>query len=170
MGAGEAEAFCERLRPSLVGALGLHTGDRLVAEELAQETLARAWARWSRLRRLDSPEAWTFRVALNLARSHWRRAKAERRANERSGARPPDAPPLDQASVLTVREAVAALPERQRGAVVCRYYADLSVQQTAEVLGCAEGTVKALTHKAVASLRAAIDVDEVEEVGDAEPA
>lgn len=172
-----ATAFCARLRPRLVGALGLHTGDRAVAEELAQEALARAWARWPKVQAMDRPEAWTYRVAFNLARSHWRRKGAERRANQRSATRPPDPPSPDHGSVMAVREAVATLPERQRRAVVCRFFADLSVAETAEALRCAEGTVKALTHKAVAALRDAVEdeieldePDEPEESADAEPA
>lgn len=172
-----ATAFCERLRPRLVGALGLHTGDRGVAEELAQEALARAWARWPKVQALDRPETWTYRVAFNLARSRWRRRGAERRANQRSANRAADPPAPDHGSVMAVREAVATLPERQRRAVVCRFYADLSVAETADALRCAEGTVKALTHKAVAALREAIDdeveldeLDKPEEPADAEPA
>jgi DNA-directed RNA polymerase specialized sigma24 family protein len=56
-------AFCERLRPRLVGALGLHTGDRGVAEELSQGALARPWARWPKVRDMDRPEAWAYRPA-----------------------------------------------------------------------------------------------------------
>lgn len=170
MGDDGAEVFCERLRPRLVGALGLHTGDRGVAEELAQEALARAWARWPRVESMERPEAWTYRVAFNLARSHWRRRRAEGRANERTAARPADPPDPDPATVVAVREAVATLPDRQRRAVVCRFYLSLSVAETAEVLGCAEGTVKALTSKAVAALRTTIHLDDPEEALDAEPA
>lgn len=49
---GELREVCARLRPQLVGALTLHTGDRAVAEELAQETLVRLWQRWPRVRHL----------------------------------------------------------------------------------------------------------------------
>ena len=45
--------FCQRVRPRLVGTLGLLCGDRDVGEELAQETLARVWLRWGRVRELD---------------------------------------------------------------------------------------------------------------------
>lgn len=171
MGDEGVTAFCERLRPRLVGALGLHTGDPALAEELAQEALARAWARWPRVRDMDRPEAWVYRVAFNLVRSHWRRRRAERRANERTARRPAETLDADHGSALAVREAVAALPERQRRAVVCRFYADLSVAETAEALGCAGGTVKALTHKAVGALREQIaELDESEEPVDAERA
>lgn len=163
----EAAAFCHRLRPRLVGALGLHLGDRGIAEELAQEALARAWARWARIRRLDRPDAWAFRVAFNLARSHWRRRGAERRASERARNWRSEPSGTDTASVLVVREAVAALPERQRRALVCRYYVQFTVAETAEVMACAEGTVKSLTHRALASLRERVEIDEPEEETDA---
>ena len=57
----DPSAFCDRVSGRLVGSLTLYGGDRHVAEELAQEALARAWERWSTVSRLDSPEAWTFR-------------------------------------------------------------------------------------------------------------
>ena len=73
----EVGDFCREMHPRLVGALALHCGDRDVAEELAQETLARVWERWSSVRSMDSPEAWTFRVAFNLSNSRFRRNAAE---------------------------------------------------------------------------------------------
>ena len=53
-----AEAFCEGYYPTLVGGLALYVGDRLLAEELAQEALLRAFRRWERVAGLDSPEGW----------------------------------------------------------------------------------------------------------------
>ena len=154
----EPSAFCRELHPRLVGALALHTGDRDVAAELAQETLARVWERWSTVERHEAPEAWAFRVAFNLAASRYRRRAAERRAHGRlapaSIAHEPDA-----ADALAVRAAVADLPPRQRAALVLRYFADLSVEQTAEALGCRPGTVKSLTNQAIASLRDRFEVE-----------
>lgn len=81
--------FCQRVRPRLVGTLSLLCGDGDVAEELAQETLARVWLRWARVRELDEPlaVAWTYRVAINLGNSWLRRRVAERRARARLVAR-----------------------------------------------------------------------------------
>jgi RNA polymerase sigma-70 factor (sigma-E family) len=150
-------AFCRSMHPRLVGALALHCGDRDVAEELAQETLARVWERWSSVSVMDSPASWTYRVGFNLAASRFRRRAAERRAHARAG-HPDDHVP-DPAAAVAVRDAVAALPPRQRAAVVLRYFADLSVDDTASVLGCAPGTVKSLTSQAITALRATFDVE-----------
>jgi RNA polymerase sigma-70 factor (ECF subfamily) len=149
----ELEAFIGRESPRLVGMLALYVGDRGLAEELAQEALIRLCQHWPRVRRMERPGGWLTRVAMNLARSSWRRRGAERRAQTRSG------PPVlttadpDVATTLAVRQAVAALPERQRRALVLRYYAQRSVAEVALDMGCAEGTVKSLTHKAIAALR-----------------
>ncbi|HUG86103.1 MAG TPA: sigma-70 family RNA polymerase sigma factor [Euzebya sp.] len=149
------DAVLGPLRRSLVGAVVLYVGDRGVAEELAQEAMARAVLDWSRVRHKDRPGAWVYRVAFNLARSRWRRRGAERRAYAKLGE------PIAcvrghesaTATALVVREAVEALPPRYRQVVACRYLADLSVADTALAMGCAEGTVKSLTHKALAALR-----------------
>jgi RNA polymerase sigma factor (sigma-70 family) len=155
------EDFVREIRHPLVGSLALYCGDASVAEELAQEALAKAWLRWGRL---DDPKAWTYRTAFNLASSWGRRRSAERRANRRSVAVAPSEP--DRADAHAVREAVAALPDRQRAVIVCRYFVGLDVRETATVLGCAEGTVKAATHQALAALRRSglVDPEPTEEV------
>jgi RNA polymerase sigma-70 factor (ECF subfamily) len=129
----------------------LQCRDRALAEELAQEALARAWERWDRVSDMASPEGWVFRVAFNLAASERRRAAAARRATERST--DPIVAQHDSSDRAVVLDALQRLPLRQRAAVVCRYYLDLSVPTTAEALGCAEGTVKALCHQGLAALR-----------------
>lgn len=153
--------FCERVRPRLVGMLSLYLGDQGVAEELAQETLARVWTNWPKVSQLDAPAGWAHRVALNLANSVFRRRAAERRARERLivDHNPVHLDP-DGAEAVGLRRAVAALPPRQRSVVVLRFYADLSVDEVARSMACAPGTVKSLTHKAVAALRAATLVTE----------
>lgn len=158
--------FCRTEYPRLVGALSLYCGDRHVAEELAQDAIVRVISDWPKVRRLQAPGAWAHRVAVNLANSQLRRRLAERRAKQRLSAR---APRLhhdpDTPTALMVREAVARLPKRQRAVVVLRFFADLSVREVADLLDCPEGTVKSLTAKALASLRAA-NLHELEEVSD----
>lgn len=148
--------FCHRVRPRLVGTLSLICGDGDTAEELAQETLARVWRHWSRVRELGEPlaTAWTYRVAINLTNSWLRRRVAERRARARLGAQAAGAHiDPDPADAVAIRRAVAALPRRQRTALVLRYYADLPVAEVAALMGCAPGTVKSLTSKALTALR-----------------
>lgn len=145
--------FCRVQHPRLVGVVGLYTGDWDLAQEVAQEALIHACRRWTRVRQMASPGAWTQRVALNLAKRHLRRAGAGARAEAAAVGRATDALGGDVAERLAVRAAVAGLPPRQRAALVLRYYADLSVQDTATAMGCAPGTVKALTHQALRALR-----------------
>jgi RNA polymerase sigma-70 factor (sigma-E family) len=148
----DVNTFCRREWPRLVGSLSLFTGDRELAQELAQETLARVCRDWRKVSNLEAPGAWAHRVALNLARSHYRhRAVARRHSGRFAISEATES--LDTATVIAVRQAVAALPVRQRTALVLRYFADLSVAETAEAMHCPEGTVKTLTRQAIRALR-----------------
>ena len=147
----ELDAVFTRLFPKLVGMISLYCGDRWVAEEIAQETLSRLWEQSSSAQ-IDSPDAWTYRVALNLANSWFRRRSIDRRARESLRNATVDVTHHDPDDYLVVREALLRLPRRQRQAIVLRYFADLSIEATAEVMRCAPGTVKAHTHKAIAEL------------------
>lgn len=149
-------AFCEEHWPRLVGALSLYTGDALLAEELAQEAVAKLCRHWRRVRTMDAPEAWLHRVARNLAHSHFRRTTRGLRAASRL---PREAAPADD-EAIALRVVVASLPERERDAIVLRFYLGYSVRETADALGCPEGTVKTLTHRAIGRLRESGYVDE----------
>lgn len=174
----DLRAFCEVEYPRLVAALDLHVGDLHVAEELAQEALVRASQRWTKVSALESPGGWTHRVAMNLATSWWRRRQAEWRANRRAtlpatAAKPvgsdrpvlveavPATDPADGADRQAVRRAVADLPAKQRTAVVYRYFLDLSADETAARMGTTPGAVRALTKRAVATLRDRLGPDTV---------
>ena len=143
--------------PRLVGALSLNSGSREDAEELAQETLSRVLEHWDQLRTHEDPEAWAFRTAFNLANSWWRRRAVARRVEELLRRRPDDesSGPDATGDEIDLRRAVAALPRRQREAIVLRYFLDCSVAETAVRMSCAEGTVKALTFQAIEALRVA---------------
>lgn len=124
----------------------------------------RAIRDWRKVQKMDSPEAWLHRVALNLANSFFRRRAAEARAKERLAAEPQRSMPPASLGDLAVRQAVAALPRRQKTALMLRYFAGLSVSETAGVLECPEGTVKTLTHKAIATLRGLPQLEGLREV------
>ena len=150
----ELVAFCEDAYPRLVRMLGLYCGSREVAEELAQETLARVWRHWKKVQNLDQPLAWAQRVGLNLAKSHFRKASAERGAKKRLEGRPaePHKDP-DTADKQAVRDAISRLPDRQKTVLVLHYYLDLPFAEVAEWMNSPEGTVKSLAHRAVRRLR-----------------
>ena len=149
----ERAEFCRAEHPRLVGAMCLYTGDVALAEELAQEALARACRQWSEVTAMASPGAWVHRVAINLANSHFRRTLLERRARQHLAGSAVEGRASDLTTAIAVRTAVAALPRRQRTAIVLRYFVDLPVADVAHAMGCREGTVRALTSQAIAALR-----------------
>lgn len=160
MGAPEdLVAFCDREWPRLVGALSLYCGDRLVAEEIAQEALLKACDGWRELQQMAAPGAWLHRVAINMANSHYRRRKAERHALQRRARRDVPTESREPADAVAVRRAVARLPARQRHAVVFRFFLQWTVAETAAVMGTSEPAVKSLTYRAARTLREELSVD-----------
>ena len=144
---GSFERLYQSDYAAVVGlAYGL-TGSRWVAEDLAQEAFLRAHRDWSRVGNMASPGGWVRRVALNLARSRWRRLRSEAKAklqitsNEESALDPRDVE--SDGFWAEVRR----LPTRQAQALTLRYVEDMPVKEIADVLGAAEGTVKALLHQ-----------------------
>lgn len=102
--------------------------------------------------RLDSPLGWAFRVGSNLGASHFRRRRAEQRALQRLG--PPRVAQADPDDARDLRAALQALPRRQRECIVLRHYLDFSADEVGAVLGISPGAFRALTHRAMNSLRA----------------
>jgi RNA polymerase sigma-70 factor, ECF subfamily len=152
------EGFFSRHYGPTVRAISLAIGDSGRAEDLTQEAFARAYRRWSTVSKLERPVAWVYVVALNAERKRWRR-EVDRPEAEAPGVDSPDL----AGGVLTkivVRDALDRLPPRQRAAVVLRYLADLTVTDIAEVMACAEGTVKATLHHALRNLRVELDGSE----------
>lgn len=127
------------------------SGSRSAAEDIAQEAFLRAYRDWSRVESMDSPEGWIRRVAMNLARSRWRRLKAELAARSRlaplTDFSPPDGPPTE------FWDEVRRLPRRQAEAVSLRYVEDLTVTEISQILQIAEGTVRALLFQGRERLR-----------------
>jgi RNA polymerase sigma-70 factor (ECF subfamily) len=149
------EGFFDQHYGTTLRAVSLTIGNSERAEDLTQEAFARAFRRWSSVSKLERPVAWVYVVALNAERKRWRR---ERRTPESDS--PGDFVPDVAGGVLrtiVVRDALDRLPPRQRAAIVLRYLADLTVADIAEVMACAEGTVKATLHQALRNLRVDLD-------------
>lgn len=126
---------------SLVALVTVLLGDRSEAEDIAQETFARALRRWPRVRSYDVPQAWIRRVALRLVIDSRRRAaRALRLARTTAPDRTHHDPDVTARDAL--RTALLALPYRQREAIVLHHLADLPLAQIAEELRLPVGTVK----------------------------
>jgi RNA polymerase sigma-70 factor (ECF subfamily) len=151
----EFDEFYESHFDRVARALTLACGDRDLAHDAAQEGFARALRHWRKVRDMDRPDGWVYVVAMNQLRDHWRRA------GRRRGRTPePEYVADDTSAVATrvsVRDAIATLPPRQREAVVLRYLADLPLADVADAMGCALGTVKATLHEAMATMRIVLD-------------
>lgn len=126
----------------LVGQLVVATGDLAEAEDAVQEAFARAVNHARTFRDTDNPEAWLRVVALNVARSRWRRM--QRWAGLQPRLAP--APSYDDNTTperVALLEALKRLPVAQREAIALHHLADLQVSEIADQLGVPAGTVKA---------------------------
>ncbi len=154
------EEFLAARLPGLLRYAVVLTGDRELAQDVVQEALARAYARWAQVSRADSPEAYVRRMVLNEYLS-WRRRWAVRQVHpvgERlvglGDARPAG---RDHAQDVVDADAMwaqlAGLPRRQRAVLVLRYYEQLDDAAIADLLGCSPVTVRSHAHKALKTLR-----------------
>lgn len=124
----------------------LLTGSVAVAEELTQDAFSQLYPRWATV---TSHRAWMRAAVVNGARMMWRRELRHV---------PGDVPPpqVDEADALAVRDALDALPARQRAAVVLRYFEAMTEREIADALGCAPGTVKSLIHRSMTRMKEAL--------------
>jgi RNA polymerase sigma-70 factor (sigma-E family) len=145
---------------ALLRAAWLLTGEQRLAEDLLQTALAASWRRWARVTEAGNPEAYVRRVLLTTYLSWWRRRwRGElptAQPPERAGSEPDHA--TGAAERDAVRRALARLTRQQRAVVVLRYVEDLSVTQTAQLLGCSPQTVRVQASRALAALRADPDL------------
>lgn len=146
---GEFDAWYRAHWRRLAGALRLTSGDAMTAEEVAQEAFALAWARWPRVRRLDRPEGWLFVTAFRLLRR--RMGREERRPRPEVGeVRGGDVRVVD---ALSLERALAALPSRQREAVVLRHVLGFDGAEAASMLGLRPDAFRQLLRRGMDQLR-----------------
>jgi RNA polymerase sigma factor (sigma-70 family) len=120
-----------------------------------QTALVKLYVAWPRIRSSESPDGYTHRTLvrcfLDERRRPWRReAPVETIDLDRAVSQPAD-------DLLDLRAALARLPRRQRATLLLRFWIDASVAQTADALGCSEGTVKSQTARALNTLRGLLD-------------
>jgi RNA polymerase sigma-70 factor (sigma-E family) len=151
------EDFARSLQPRLRRAAFVLSGDWHLAEDLTQTCLAKVFAAWGRVSRMESPDAYARRVLYRTfvdetRRSRWREWLG-------ASAEVPEEPSTDSDPALrmTLVQALRQLPAGRRAVLVLRFWEDLSVEQTAEVLGCATGTVKSQTARGLSSMRRLLD-------------
>ncbi|AVV42881.1 SigE family RNA polymerase sigma factor [Streptomyces sp. P3] len=156
----EFQAFVVGRWPRLMRTAFLLTGEQHAAEDLVQSTLEQVYVAWRRVRAADEPEAYVRRVMINAHARRHRRKLRELLAPRDDGPGLAHETPAPGDLIAraddrqTLLRALAALPPRQRAAVVLRYWEDLTETQTAEAMGCSVGTVKSNAAKGIAKLRA----------------
>jgi RNA polymerase sigma-70 factor (sigma-E family) len=150
------ERYVVERSPWLLRSAYLLCRDWATAEDLLQTALAKAWFAWRRVG--DNPDPYVYRILANTHASWWR----GRRRREVPAATLPEPAgeardEYDSLAMVGVREALrqalACLPPRQRAVIVLRYFAGLSDQEIAEILGCSAPTVRSQASRALARLR-----------------
>ncbi len=139
-------------------------GDWHLADDLTQTTLIKLHGAWSRVTRRHQPVSYARKILLRCwldeRRRPWRRA--EQRVGEVPEAVDPSVGPAGTNELAGQRAELfgllAVLPPRQRAVLVLRYFESLSVGETAEALGCSEGTVKSQAARGLAAMRNRLDV------------
>jgi len=158
-GDGSFEVFYAEHFESVFRGLAVAFRDPLLAEEAAQEAFARAFTRWDRVHDMERPAGWAYVVAVRFAR---------RRKRDLLGDAGRSAATHDVADEVvdrvTLQTAIDALPPRQRVALVLRHYADLPLDDIANAMGCAVGTVKSTLNAAHTRLHIDLEDDEIPEV------
>ncbi len=170
---GDVESFevlLHRYRFSLVNYFSRLLRDRALAEDLAQEVFLRVY----QARHRYQPEArfttWLYRIATNLAlnairdrKGGCRPAEAEDSEGDPLASRIVDSRPTAEQQLMQsdreriIREAVEALPENQRAAVILHKYQEVDYRQIAKILRVSESAVKSLLFRAYESLRVRLE-------------
>ena len=135
-------------------------GDREPAEDVTQEVFLRLARGRKRFRRRGKLRTLLYQITLNTCREARRsRARAGRLAHSLEDVSHRSAPPPDP-RLADLSRALDVLSERQREAVVLRFFEGLDTRETARVMGCREGSVKSHLHRAIAALRRALAAEE----------
>ncbi len=171
-GEARAEAFAALYRAQfdrVYAYLRYRVGNGALAEDLAAEVFARAWAK---LTAIDSPQAavaWLFVTARRLAVDHYRGKPAtlaleELAADEHPMTGPPDEQVLTAERAALVVQCLRALGEREREVVGLRFVAGLRNREIAQVIGTSEGNVAKIIHRALRKVKDRLSTEEGSDV------
>ncbi|HEY2592384.1 MAG TPA: sigma-70 family RNA polymerase sigma factor [Chloroflexota bacterium] len=135
--------------------IALATGDVGLAEDATQEAMARAYARWTRVSKLDRPDRWVVRVAANIAIDTWRRRRREVSLAPTAVSTPPD-----EVTALWVRWAMERLTPEDRLLLILRHRDDMSMDEIGASLSRSPHTVATYLKRARRRLRAILAEDD----------
>ena len=130
------------------------------ADDLVQTTATQLYVHWKRAARVENLDAYTRKILVNTYLAE-QRTSWWKRVTPQSDAGDGPAAENDLDAAMDVRRALAALPPRQRAAVVLRYYGGLSVDETAAALGCSNTNVRSQTSRGLATLRLGLEQSQV---------
>jgi RNA polymerase sigma-70 factor, ECF subfamily len=149
------EVFFEAEHARLLRALYLVTGNGEEAEELTQDAFLSVWERWDRVDAMEDPTGYLYRTAMNHFRSRRRRAA---RAARRIVGRAERGDAFAQADERdAIARALAALPTRQRAAIVLTELLGYGSEEAGRILGVKDVTVRSLASQARAALRMSLE-------------
>ncbi len=143
---GSFEDFYVRERAAVIGLAYALSGNRWVAEDLAQDAFLAAHRNWDRVSNYEQPAAWIRRVLSNLAVSAFRRRTVEVKGLARMALGSPSSLPELSVDDAAFWKAVRSLPRRQAQVIALHYLEDLPIAQIAQILEIAPGTVKKHLH------------------------
>ena len=154
--------FVESTSPGFLRAAYALLGDHAAAEDATQLALLRTYRHWDQA--LDSPGGYTWRVLVNVCRNEHRRLGRSLETGVPELGECPSTEVMDSAVAARhdLEGALQRLPHSQREAVVLRYFLELSVSETAQVLGVPDGTVKSMTARALAHLKRDLSITRME--------
>lgn len=156
------EQFVATQLPALIRYSAMLVNDRDLAQDIVQDVLVRAHARWRRIRVMDRPDLYLKRMVTNEYLS-WRRRHSRRATTlDRWGATLVNGTVPDHAERTAVRSALnqqlAALPARQRAVLILGYYEGLDDTEIAGLLSCSPASVRTYRSRALAGLRSVLAV------------
>lgn len=152
--ADEFADYAAAASPRLRRVAFLLCGDWHTSEDLVQTALAKVFVSWRRIKRQEAVHAYVTRTLVNTYLADRRMKRAREILTDRLPENPVPLPTPETRIVLL--QALAGLPPKSRAVVVLRYWADLSVEQAAVVLGCSPGNVKSQSARALDKLRVAL--------------